>query len=89
MKAFADFLSQVGSTEELKKSMQSVQGFADFTAAASKQGFSISKNDIAEFFGMQAVAISANVAGVDGNGALVFGRDWAYPGPDIDGDVVA
>ena len=47
-----------------------------------------SAGDIIDFFSQQASAIKANLAGVDGNGALVFGRDWAYPGPDTDSNVI-
>ncbi len=42
---------------------------------AEKRGFSINETEFASFFRSQSDAIAANVAGVDGNGMLVFGRD--------------
>lgn len=87
-KQFVEFMKKVSSSDALKEKIRGVANMDSFQKVAKSEGFSFNKEDVIEFFSLQASAIKANIAGVDGNGALVFGRDWAYPGPDTDSNVV-
>jgi predicted ribosomally synthesized peptide with nif11-like leader len=87
-KQFVDFMKKVSSSDTLKQKIRTVSDMDSFQKVAKSEGFSFNKRDIINFFSQQANAIKANLAGIDGNGALVFGRDWAYPGPDTDGNVI-
>ncbi len=88
MSGFLDFIASVGKDTSLKNELGQAHSFGDMRDVAEKRGFSINETEFASFFRSQSDAIAANVAGVDGNGMLVFGRDWAYPGPDTDGEMV-
>lgn len=87
-KQFVEFMKVVSSSDPLKQKIRTVSDMDSFRKVANSEGFSFNKEDIIDFFSQQASAIKANLAGVDGNGALVFGRDWAYPGPDTDSNVI-
>lgn len=87
-KQFIEFMKKVSSSDALKQEIRGVFDMDALQKVAKSEGFAITTDEVVNFFSQQANAIKANVAGVDGNGALVFGRDWAYPGPDTDGKVI-
>jgi len=85
MSNLSKLFSLVSDNESLKSALQSATTFTDIKKVASEFGLQVEQSDFAALIKQHTDAISANVAGIDGNGSLVFGRDWAYPGPDVDG----
>jgi hypothetical protein len=58
---------------------------AELQKVAESVGLPVTRDEIVSFIkAQQNNEASGNVAGVDGNGTLIFGRDWYYTPPTIE-----
>jgi hypothetical protein len=58
---------------------------AELQKVAENAGLPVTRDEIVSFIkAQQNNEASGNVAGVDGNGTLIFGRDWYYTPPTIE-----
>lgn len=66
------------------KEISAISSPKDLESIAKVKGFSVSIADALSFLkAQQSNAANGNMS-TDGAGAIVFGRDWYYPGPAID-----
>jgi len=66
------------------KDISSISSPEDLANLAGARGISVGAADARMFLKSQQSNAANDNMSIDGAGAIVFGRDWYYPGPDVD-----
>ncbi|ODS22854.1 hypothetical protein AB835_11900 [Candidatus Endobugula sertula] len=68
------------------KEISAISSLEDLERIAGYRGTSVSAADVRAFLQNQQSNVANDNMSIDGTGSVVFGRDWYYPGPDVDPD---
>ncbi|TXL14288.1 hypothetical protein BMR04_13455 [Methylococcaceae bacterium HT3] len=66
------------------KELSAISSPKDLESMAKVKGVAVSASEVISFLKAQQNNAANGNMSTDGAGAIVFGRDWYYPGPAID-----